>query len=68
MVVRGGWHPTEDLLQDLAESFPTTLQGLRNTCQRFPGFNVDAQHIDKSQFLVHLKASCSKTRRADSIP
>lgn len=70
MVSRGGWHPTEDLLQDLAERFLRTLQELRSSCQRSPGygFNVDTQAIDKFQFPVHLEASCSKTRAADSIP
>lgn len=70
MVGRGGWHLTEDLLQDLAERFLRTLQELRSSCQRSPGygFNVDAQDIDKSWFLVPLEASCSKRRRADSIP
>lgn len=69
MVGSGDWHPTEDLLQDLAERFLRTLQELRSICQRSQGygFNVDAQDINKSQFLFHLEASCSKTR-TDSIP
>lgn len=70
----GAWHRAvsgcEDPLQDLAERFLRTLQGLRSSCQRSPayGFGVGTECRDKSQFLVHVEASCSKTRRADNIP
>lgn len=68
----GTWHRAasgcENPLQDLAERFLRTLQGLRSSCQRSPayGFSVGTECRDKSQFLVPVDASCSKTRRADN--